>query len=427
MVRHLRSPLDGAGHACRVAMDLAGPKLRTGPLQPGPRVLRVAPARDRLGRVTEPAAIWLGGHVGGQPGGTVVPVRDPTWLARRAVDDVIELTDARGARRRWRVTESTAAGCWVAVHETSYVLAGATLASGADGRDTVAVGTLPEVEQAHRVGLGDRVVLTRSLEPAVPTPMGAVHRIGCTLPEAFDSVLPGEAVWFDDGKIGGTVDTVSAEEIAVLITNVRAGGANLRAGKGINLPDTQLALAALTAKDLDDLPHVARLADVVNLSFVREPDDVAQLQSALHRVGADDVGVVLKIENATAFANLPELLLQAMRSPRVGVMIARGDLAVEIGFDRLAEVQEEIMWACEAAHVPVIWATQVLDTLARTGQPSRAEVTDAAMAQRTECVMLNKGPRITEAIAALDSILARMRHHQDKKRSLLRKLHAWDR
>ena len=87
-----------------------------------------------------------------------------------------------------------------------------------------------------------------------------------------------------------------------------------------------------------------------------------------------------------------------MRRPTVGVMIARGDLAVEVGFERMAEVQEEIMWICEAAHVPVIWATQVLETLAHTGRPSRAEVTDAAMSGRAECVMLNKGPYIAEAI-----------------------------
>jgi pyruvate kinase len=115
-----------------------------------------------------------------------------------------------------------------------------------------------------------------------------------------------------------------------------------------------------------------------------------------------------------------------MRSASVGVMIARGDLAVEVGFDRLAEVQEEIMWVCEAAHVPVIWATQVLDALARTGQPSRAEVTDAAMSVRAECVMLNKGPYIGDAIDVLDSILARMQEHHYKKRSLLRRLLAWD-
>ena len=93
-------------------------------------------------------------------------------------------------------------------------------------------------------------------------------------------------------------------------------------------------------------------------------------------------------------------------------MIARGDLAVEMGWERLAEVQEEILWLAEAAHVPVIWATQVLETLAKRGLPSRAE-----------CVMLNKGPYILEAIEALDDILSRMQAHQHKKRAMLRRLH----
>jgi pyruvate kinase len=106
----------------------------------------------------------------------------------------------------------------------------------------------------------------------------------------------------------------------------------------------------------------------------------------------------------------------------VGVMIARGDLAVEAGFERLAELQEEILWLCEAAHVPVIWATQVLDQMARTGTATRAEVTDAAMSVRAECVMLNKGPCVTEALTALVDILRRMENHQYKKRSLYRKL-----
>jgi pyruvate kinase len=106
-------------------------------------------------------------------------------------------------------------------------------------------------------------------------------------------------------------------------------------------------------------------------------------------------------------------------------MIARGDLAVEIGYERLAEVQEEILWLAEAAHLPVIWATQVLETLAQTGIPSRSEITDAAMGERAECVMLNKGPHIVEAVATLDSILGRMESHQSKKRSLLRRLNAW--
>lgn len=153
---------------------------------------------------------------------------------------------------------------------------------------------------------------------------------------------------------------------------------------------------------------------------------MSQSRTYLQRVGAADVGLILKIETPSAFSRLPEILLDSMRSRLVGIMIARGDLAVEAGYERMAELQEEILWLCEAAHLPVIWATQVLDQLARTGQPSRAEVTDAAMAQRAECVMLNKGPHVDTAIVVLDDILRRMSGHQRKKTALLRALRSWD-
>ena len=104
-------------------------------------------------------------------------------------------------------------------------------------------------------------------------------------------------------------------------------------------------------------------------------------------------------------------------------MVARGDLAIECGFERLVEVQEEILWMCEAAHIPVIWATQVLEELAKSGLPTRAEVTDAGMGSRAECVMLNKGDNIIEAVRTLADILKRMQTHQIKKRSIFRRLH----
>jgi pyruvate kinase len=107
-------------------------------------------------------------------------------------------------------------------------------------------------------------------------------------------------------------------------------------------------------------------------------------------------------------------------------MIARGDLAVEIGFERMAEVPRQILALCEAAHVPSIWATQVLENLAKTGTPSRAEITDAAAGQRADCVMLNKGPYILSAIEVLDDILVRMREVQHKSRTLIRQIHSWD-
>ena len=432
MISIIRSTSETAGRRCLVAMDLAGPKLRTGPLQRGPRTARVAPDRDKVGRVVAPALIWLTATsqkaaVDAGRNVTELPVGDAAWIERRRPGDRLELRDSRGAKRTWEIIEISPGGCLASTEQTTYVTTGIKLTCDGDvDEDAVAIGDLPQLEQAHRVVTGDLVVLTRSLEPTAPTPAGTAHSIGCTLAAVFGRARPGDRVWLDDGEIGGVIDRVTADEIELTVTEARPGGVNSKEGKGINLPDTDLQLDALTAKDHNDLDFVARHADLINMSFVRRPADVEELQAELHRLDAGDVGIVMKIENVAAFENLPELLLTAMRHEKVGVMIARGDLAVEVGFERLAEVQEEIMWACEAAHVPVIWATQVLDTLARTGQPSRAEVTDAAMSERAECVMLNKGPHITEAIIALNSILTRMQHHQHKKRSLLRRLRAWD-
>ncbi len=206
------------------------------------------------------------------------------------------------------------------------------------------------------------------------------------------------------------------------ILTAKEGGSKLEADKGINFPDTTLGVIGLTEKDLSDLDFVAAHTDIVSLSFVNTAEDVRILQDEVVKRKAEHLGLVLKIETQRGFQNLRTILLQAMCSYPVGVMIARGDLAVECGWERSTEVQEEILWLCEAAHVPTIWATQVLEGLAKSGLPSRAEITDAAMSQRAECVMLNKGPHITDAIRMLNNILGRMQRHQSKKMAMMRKL-----
>jgi pyruvate kinase len=210
--------------------------------------------------------------------------------------------------------------------------------------------------------------------------------------------------------------------VVVRITHAREKGAKLRADKGINLPDTKLEIPALTPDDREHLPFVAGNADIVGLSFVQSPDDVASIEHELQRLGARDLGLVLKIETKRGFDALPALLVHALSGRRCGIMIARGDLAVECGYERLAEVQEEMLWLCEAAHVPAIWATQVLERLSKKGMPTRAEVTDAAMSERAECVMLNKGAHVVDAVRVLDDILRRMESHQYKKTPGLRRL-----
>jgi len=246
--------------------------------------------------------------------------------------------------------------------------------------------------------------------------------IGVAQPDFLDHVLVGEKIKLDDGKIGGIIRAVEGDRIQVEIVQARAKGSKLRAEKGINLPESELRVSPLTSDDIAALDFIAGNADMLGYSFVRSESDVRDLQSRMEKLGAEDVGIVLKIETRQAFEQLPSLLLTAMRSPRIGVMIARGDLAVECGYQRLAEVQEQILWICEAAHVPVIWATQVLESLAKEGVPSRSEITDAAAGVRAECVMLNKGPYIVKAVGALDGILRRMEGHQRKSRSTLRKL-----
>ncbi|MCB0633995.1 MAG: pyruvate kinase [Lewinella sp.] len=247
-------------------------------------------------------------------------------------------------------------------------------------------------------------------------------KISITLPQVFEGLEEGQPIWFDDGKIGAVVKFVREDHALLEITHTGLKGGRLRAEKGINVPETDFKLPSLTDEDLSVLPFVAQYADIVGYSFVRYPVDVETLRQKLLELDRPDIGIVLKIENQAAFNNLPALLLTAMKHPAIGVMIARGDLAVEVGWERISEVQEEILWICEAAHIPIIWATQVLESLAKKGTASRAEITDAAMANRAECVMLNKGPFIFEAVQLLENILSRMYAHQWKKKETLRTL-----
>jgi len=254
------------------------------------------------------------------------------------------------------------------------------------------------------------------------------YQVSCSLPEVVRQVEMGQMVWFDDGAIGAKVERIIPDGLVLTITEIAKGGQRLKPEKGINFPDTSIQIQPLTAKDRTDLDFVAHHADMIGYSFVQSADDVVLLQEELvKRLGADASKkvIIAKIETRTAVTHLPEIIVQAAGQQPLGVMIARGDLAVEIGFDRLAEIQEEILWLCEAAHIPVIWATQVFEGLVKEGMPSRAEVTDAAMSERAECVMLNKGDFILKGVTILDAILTRMGNHQFKRMANLRALQSW--
>lgn len=274
------------------------------------------------------------------------------------------------------------------------------------------------------VTIGDEMLLCAQL-PEIAQP--GILAVTCQPQSVLSSLRIGDAVSVDDGKLRGKIVRVEPDGLVVRFERGRLKGIKMRPGRGINFPTASLHSDPLTAKDLHDLDFVCANADMVGFSFVEASDHVAMLQNELAARRADwqDLALIAKIETPRAVHNLPEIIVQAAGRQPLAVMIARGDLAVEMGFSRGAEMQEEILWICEAAHIPAIWATQVLENLVRKGLPSRGEMTDAAMAGRAECVMLNKGPNILEAVGVLDELLGRMAEHQIKKTPTLRVLHSW--
>lgn len=441
MICNLEKAREETGRDCRILMDVAGPKLRTGPIEPGPSVIKCRPKRNVYGRVVTPARIWLTpeDHPEPAPGpATACLPLAASFLKRLCPGDRIRLFDARKAQRTLRISRIHNSGCWAEARQTIYFVPSLELRriTRAKSGGTVTrqagktrLGELPALPQTLLLKEGDTLILTRSGEigrPAVydkASDLLAPARIGVSLPQILEHAKTGEPVWFDDGKIGGVIREVNPDEVSVEITQARPEGEKLGAEKGINLPETRIDIPPLTADDLEALKFIVQHADLVGYSFVRSDSDVRQLLEHLAELGGQHLGLILKIETRKAFDNLPKLILAAMRARSFGIMIARGDLAVECGYQRLAEVQEEILWFCEAAHVPVIWATQVLETLAKKGMPSRSEITDAAMGERAECVMLNKGPYAVTSVRVLADILKRMQAHQEKKRSMLRQLH----
>ncbi|MCI0442743.1 pyruvate kinase [bacterium] len=433
MISNVRRAEKNLGKKCLVLMDLSGPKLRTGSLIPGPSILKISVKRDKFGNRKEPARIWLTPQEDSQS----PPVTSAAtlfvsgnWLEQTRIGDEVEFTDLRGKLHRIQIIAEVGKNRFADLLKTTFINPGIKLKliSKKKANIETTIVSVPPIENPILLSKGDTLILFRESLPGSPATIDARGRllspakISCTLPEIFSQLRKGESVWFDDGKIGGIIQSVSDSEIAVKVTHADEGGSKLRSDKGINFPDSELKLPALTTKDMEDLDFVAANADMVGLSFAQNTEDIFELQRQLKERHAENVGLIIKIETRRGFEQLPKLILAGMRTYPLGVMIARGDLAVECGYERLAEIQEEILWICEAAHIPAIWATQVLETLSKKGIPSRAEITDAAMSVRAECVMLNKGPYITTAVATLDDILQRMQGHQDKKTSRLRRL-----
>ncbi len=438
MVEHVRRASQELGRNCRVMMDLAGPKLRTGALASEQTVLHLKPLRNNRGVIVAPATLILDG--GGKPGcnagkdglGRRLPARlgvDADWVRRLKKDDHISFIDLRGKDGTLIVEERLSdsevrASC----QATAYLEENIQLKHIAHIKHNhpvfeTFIGPVATTPLTILLRDGDLLMLTREALPGEPAEIDEADNsivpahISCAQPAVLDHINVGQRVLIDDGHISTVVEALNEQGALLRVTRANAAGSKLMAGKGLNFPDSNLALPALTEKDLSDLDFVAAHADIVGYSFVQSAADMQTLLDAMDARAADKLGIVAKIETKNGLRNLPEIIVRGAGKHPFGVMIARGDLAVEIGYEQLAETQEEILWLCESAHIPVIWATQVLEGLVKENLPSRAEVTDAAMAERAECIMLNKGPFVLDAIDVLDHVVARMESHQQKKSS----------
>lgn len=428
IARHVRTAAHELDLPCRIMMDLAGPKLRTGTMPDGPRVVKVKPLRSARGEVVQTATLML------HPARTRLTTTADQVCLPILIDSFgqlpdirqVTLTDARGKHRSLSVIAQDRDSLTLSTAATVYFEADQILTlQGEHGRLELRVAALAAMEGFLNLRVGSQLRLVaddRVATPAVLDDQGQLIEpatVACGVPEALIAPAIGHKVKLDDGRFTGEVISKDGYSLTLQITEAPPGGGKLRAEKGINFPETELPISGLTATDLEDLDTVCEIADLVALSFVNRAEDVQALRNALAERQADTLGIILKIETRQAWDRLPELLLTALQSRQVGVMIARGDLGVEVGWRQMAELQEEILWLCAAAHIPSIWATQVLDTMARTGQPTRSEVTDAAMAQRSECVMLNKGPYIHRAVRMLNRIIRTMDARQYKKSARL--------
>ena len=435
MIENVREAAAKSNKSCKVMMDLGGPKLRTGQMIPGPEVIHIKPKRDEYGKVINAARVWIAPADVLPPDDSAdafLPVEEK-WFSKIKRGNAISFKDSRDKKCNIIIEGKQGNGRWGSCVDSAFVKSGIELklVKEKDGIEKVRVGKLLPIEKHILLKGNDRLKLTSEPilgEDAKYDNEGNLienARVSCTLPEIFPDLKIGEPIFFDDGKIEGVIEGVDENDLIVKITYAKDVGSKLKADKGINLPKSDIKISGLTEKDKLDMDFVIEHADVVNFSFVNDEKDVEQLYDYFDKKNKN-IGVILKIETEKGFKNLPRILLKAMNKFPIGVMIARGDLAIETGWKNFATIQEEIMRICEAAHIPDVWATQVLENLAKKGVPTRAEITDSALSQRAECVMLNKGIYINKAVKMLDKILRRIQYFQRKKEIILPQLDGAD-
>lgn len=225
-----------------------------------------------------------------------------------------------------------------------------------------------------------------------------------------EDVEPGNRILIDDGLIELEVQKVDGTDIVCMVIN----GGELGQRKGVNVPNVKIKLPALTEKDKEDIQFgIEQGFDFIAASFVRTPEAVEEIKAILAKAGSS-MQVISKIENAEGLENLDEIIAASD-----GIMVARGDLGVEIPPERVPHIQKKIIQKCNLACKTVITATQMLDSMIRNPRPTRAEVTDVANAiyDGTDAVMLSgetaMGKYPVEALKMMHKIAVEAESHLD--------------
>lgn len=397
------------GSPCKIYMDLAGPKIRIGSFTQQEKVLTIKAPVDPYGKAIGP----IEGYLDSRAAETRIDDDSFTFAVKESspvdllrIGDECTFLDLNNQKRILRVTGRVSETCVKVQLDYTAFIGGTTVFIHEKG--TFPIRSLKQGPVEIQLSKGDYLRLYLDGERLGHAASESGHAgVPVTLKKAFQNVHPRDRIFIDDGKIGGIVHRIEKDYIDIKILSPADKYVKVREGKGVNLPDSLLSLniPALTDKDLSDLPFIVRHSDMVGISFVHSPNDLKMLKSHLELMSASHLPVIVKIETKDAIHHLGRILLEGLNFKGFGVMIARGDLAIEVGYEQLASAQNQIFNLCSAAHIPVIWATGVLDNLTKKGNPTRAEITDADFAAYAEAVMLNKGKYIPESIELLNQIL----------------------
>jgi pyruvate kinase len=261
----------------------------------------------------------------------------------------------------------------------------------------------------QRIYTGDYFLLTHQ-DPNVTK--SAYFHVSCTLPEIVEQAQIGSKIWIDANRITATVEAITPTHLLLRIIRASPEGEKLLPNMSLN---SNIYLNPLTDKDRQDLDFLATNADIIGCAFARETAEIELLQQEL-QAGLPESSIpaiIIKIDTPCAVRNLPELIVQVAGRQPLGIMIAR-EIAMEIGDQSLAEIQQEVLCICQAAHVPIIWAIPPVKST--DGILTRSEITSAVFPP-TECVMLEQDAFTPKIVATLKDL--RQAHNLKKTYQLV--------